>query len=169
MEELCVRIGLYTFTQVTPFGSVFVGTRWQFPLLLQSSLISILMIPAAVMIYRDDTGRTVAEKLARRAKILPTRPVLGSFVVMLVGVNLAFMTYGVVYTAVTRWSGAATSVVCPWPWPSARVYDPQGFYERNGAPGPFSEGIWSRWESAQPDGRPVVQAPPDGGRCKPRP
>ena len=29
-----------------------------------------------------------------RAKILPTRPVLGSFVVMLVGVNLAFMTYG---------------------------------------------------------------------------
>ena len=92
MEELCVRIGLYTFTQVIPFGSVFLGTRWQFPLLWQSSLISILMIPAAVMIYRDDTGRTVAEKLARRAKILPTRPVLGSFVVMLVGVNLAFMT-----------------------------------------------------------------------------
>jgi hypothetical protein len=169
MEELCVRIGLYTFTQVIPFGSVFVGTRWQFPLLWQSSLISILMIPAAVMIYRDDTGRTVAEKLARRAKILPTRPVLGSFVVMLVGVNLAFMTYGVVYTAITRWSGAATSVVCPWPWPSAKVYDPQGFYERNGAPGPFSEGIWSRWESAQPDGRPVVQTPPDGRRCTPLP
>ena len=169
MEVLCVRIGLYTFTQVIPFGSVFVGTRWQFPLLWQSSLISILMIPAAVMIYRDDTGRTVAEKLARRAKILPTRPVLGSFVVMLVGVNLAFMTYGVVYTAITRWSGAATSVVCPWPWPSAKVYDPQGFYERNGAPGPFSEGIWSRWESAQPDGRPVVQTPPDGRRCTPLP
>src|ERR1700744_381053 len=92
------------------------------------------------------------EKLARRAKILPTRPVLGSFVVMLVGVNLAFMTYGVVYTAITRWSRAATSVVCPWPWPSAKVYDPQGVCERNGAPGPFSEGIWSRWESAQPDG-----------------
>jgi Spirocyclase AveC-like len=45
------------------------------------------MIPAAVMIYRDDTGRTVAEKLARRAKIMRTRHVLGSFVVMLAGVN----------------------------------------------------------------------------------
>jgi hypothetical protein len=60
MEELCVRMGLYTFTQVIPFGSVFVGTRWQFPLLWQSSLIGILMIPAAVMIHRDGTGRAVA-------------------------------------------------------------------------------------------------------------
>jgi Spirocyclase AveC-like/Luciferase-like monooxygenase len=53
MEQLCVRVGLYTFTQVIPFGSVFTGTRWQFPLLWQSSLISILMIPAAALIYRD--------------------------------------------------------------------------------------------------------------------
>jgi hypothetical protein len=114
MEELCVRIGLYTFTQVIPFGSVFAGTRWQWPL-------------------------------------------LSSFIVMLVGVNLAFMTYGLVYTAVTRWSGAATSIVCPWPWPSAKVYDPQGFYQQSGVPGPYSEGIWSRWESAQPGGHPPVR------------
>jgi Spirocyclase AveC-like len=167
MEELCVRVGLYTFTQVIPFGSVFVGTRWQFPLVWQSSLISILMIPAAVLIYRDDTGRTVAERLATRAGVLPTRPVLGSFLTMLVGINLAFMTYGVVYTAVTRWSGAATAIVCPWPWPSAKVYDPQGFYERSGAPGPFSEGIWSTWESAQPGGRPSEAAQLNGGRCAP--
>src|ERR1700753_3305299 len=105
MEQLCVRIGLYTFTQVIPFGSVFLGTRWQSPLLWQSSLISILMIPAAAMIYRDDTGRTVAERLARRADILASRAALGSFVVMRVSVNLAFMTYGLVYTGVTRWSG----------------------------------------------------------------
>src|SRR5208282_6212270 len=105
MEALCVRIGLYSFTQVIPFGSLFVGTPWQFPLLWQSSLINILMIPAAVMIYRDDSGRTVAEKLAQRAKVFPRRPTLGSFVVMLVVVNLAFMIYGMTYTAVTRWSG----------------------------------------------------------------
>jgi hypothetical protein len=156
MEELCVRMGLYTFTQVIPFGSVFAGTRWQFPLLWQSSLISILMIPAAVLIYRDDTGRTVAERLALRLNVFPRRPVLASFVVMLVSVNLAFMVYGVVYTAVTRWSGAATSIVCPWPWPSAKVYDPQGFYEQNGVAGPYSAGIWSTWESGQPGGRPAV-------------
>ena len=156
MEALCVRLGLYTFTQVIPFGSIFTGTRWQFPLLWQSSLINILMIPAAVMIYRDDDGRTVAEKLARRAGIFKHRPALGSFAVMLVVVNLAFMIYGLTYTAVTRWSGAATSVVCPWPWPSAKIYDPQGLYERSGQPGPYSEGKWSTWMSAQPSRRPHV-------------
>jgi hypothetical protein len=154
MEALCVRLGLYSFTQVIPFGSLFVGTRWQFPLLWQSSLINILMIPAAVMIYRDDSGRSVAEKLARRAHFLPRRPALGSFVVMLVVVNLSFMIYGVAYTALTRWSGAATSVICPWPYPSAKIYDPQGFYEGSGQPGPYSEGKWTTWMSAQPQGRP---------------
>jgi hypothetical protein len=158
MEALCVRLGLYTFTQVIPFGSIFTGTRWQFPLLWQSSLINILMIPAAVMIYRDDKGRTVAEILARRAGIVVSRPALGSLAVMLIVVNLAFMIYGLTYTAITRWSGAATSVVCPWPWPSSKIYDPQGFYEQSGQPGPYSEGKWSTWMSAQPSGRPHVTA-----------
>ena len=63
----------------------------------------------------------VGQVQARRAKVFPSRPVLGSFVVMLVGVNPAFMAYGLAYTAVTRWSGAATSVVCPWPWPRRRA------------------------------------------------
>jgi Spirocyclase AveC-like len=169
LEGMCVRLGLYSFTQVIPFGSLFIGTPWQFPLLWQSSLINILMIPAAVMIYRDDSGRTVAEKLAQRAKVFPRRPVLGSFVVMLVGVNLAFMTYGVAYTAVTRWSGAATSVVCPWPYPSAKIYDPQGFYEHSGQPGPYSAGKWSTWMSGQPDGRPRVSKSNEAIRpCSPR-
>jgi hypothetical protein len=57
----------------------------------------------------------------------------------LVVVNLAFMIYGVAYTAVIRSSGAATSVVCPWPYPSAKIYDPQGFYEQSGQPGLYSE------------------------------
>ncbi|MGA9673886.1 MAG: hypothetical protein WBR28_01055 [Mycobacterium sp.] len=35
---------------------------------------------------------------ARRAKVFPSRPVLGSFVVMLVGVNPAFMACGLAYT-----------------------------------------------------------------------
>ncbi|MGH3556603.1 MAG: spirocyclase AveC family protein, partial [Mycobacterium sp.] len=48
------------------------------------------------------------------------------------------------------------------------VYDPQGFYQENGQPGPYSVGIWSTWMSAQPNGRPSVQLPADGGRCGPR-
>ena len=128
--------------------------------------------------HSDDSGRGVdlsrrhrtycrrAAGAACRAAADPASAWVRSSL-MLIGVNLAFMTYGVVYTAVTRWSGAATSIVCPWPWPSAKVYDPQGFYEQSGAPGPFSEGIWSTWESAQPSGRPSEALQLNGGRCAP--
>ena len=64
-------------------------------------------------------------------------------------------------------TGAASSVACPWPFPEAKVYDPQGSYEKAGQPGPYFPGIWSGWESGQPDGRPQVQAPAGGGRCGP--
>jgi hypothetical protein len=46
------------------------------------------------------------------------------------------------------------------------VYDPNGFYEQAGQPGPYFEEIWSAWPSLQPDGREAVTPPPDGGRCK---
>ena len=52
--------------------------------------------------------------------------------------------------------------------PEAKVYDPQGFYEKNGQPGPYFPGNWSGWMSGQPDGRPTNITPPaDGGRCNP--
>ena len=156
MEELCVRIGLYTFTQVIPFGSVFVGTRWQFP----------LAVAVLADQHSDDSGRSV--DLSRRHRtycrraagaacrsFCPTRPVLGSFLTMLVGVNLAFMTYGVVYTAVTRWFGAATSIVCPGPGRAPKFMTRRASTSRAAHRGPFSEGIWSTWESAQPRGRPL--------------
>ena len=34
-------------------------------------------------------------------------------------------------------------------------------------PGPFSEGIWSTWESAQTSGRPSEATQLNGGRCAP--
>jgi len=60
---------------------------------------------------------------------------------------------------------SATSVACPWVFPEAKVYDPQAFYEKNGQPGPYFPGIWSGWQSGQPDDRPDVEPPADGGRC----
>ena len=150
-----IRTGLYIYSQVIPFGSIFAGTPHQFPLLWESSLVTLVMIPAGILVYRDDTGRTVSEKLAQRARIFPSRPVLGSFLVMLVIVNVAYLVYGAAFAAM-KWSRATTSVACPWPFPDAKVYDPQGFYEKNGQKGPYSVGIWSTYMSGQPDGRPNV-------------
>jgi hypothetical protein len=163
LEIFLVRTQLYVYSQVIPFGSFAAGEWYQFPLIWESSLVTLVMIAAGVMLYRDDTGRTQAEKLAHRITVLRARPALGTFLVMFAVVNVAYFGYGTGF-AIIRASKAATSVACPWPYPEAKVYDPNGFYEEAGQPGPFFPGIWAGWPSAQ-SGRPDVDPPADGGRC----
>lgn len=168
LELTLVRTGLYIYAQVIPFGSIFVGQPWQFPLLWESTLVTLVMIPAGVLVYRDDTGKTVAEKLAARSRIFPKRPMLGTFVVMMIIINIAYMAYGAAFTII-KWSHAATSVACPWPYPEAKTYDPQGFYESSDQPGPYSVGIMSTWMNGQPNGRPDVTPGDVSQRCAPDP
>lgn len=162
LEIFCIRAGLYIYAQVIPFGSLFTGKSYQFPLLWESSFVTLVMIPAGVLLYRDDTGRTVAEKLAQRVRVLPRHPALGMFVVMFVILNAAYAAYGLGFAAI-KWTGTATSVACPYPYPEAKVYDPQGYYAKAGQPGPYSPGIWSAWESIQ-SRRPDTPTATDG-RC----
>jgi Spirocyclase AveC-like len=165
-EILLIRTQLYIYSQVIPFGSVFAGKTYQFPLLWESSLVTTVMIPAGVLLYRDDTGRTVAEKLAQRVRAFRGRQVLGTFAVMFVILNASYLfLYGGSF-AIIRGSGAATSVACPWPFPEVKVYDPQGYYEKAGQPGPFMAGIWDGWATGQ-SGRPATPPPAGGGRCSP--
>ncbi len=166
LEIVCVRTGLYIYSHVIPFGSLWAGEWYQFPLLWESALVTVVMIPAGVLLYRDDTGRTQAEKLAQRVRGFRTRPALGTFLVMFAIVNVAYLVYGGAF-AVIRATGSATSVACPWPFPEAKVYDPQRFYEKAGQPGPYFPGIWAGWQSGQ-SGRPEVSPPKDGGRCAPK-
>jgi Spirocyclase AveC-like len=67
VEVMLVSQGQYVFSQVVPFGSMRTRTPYQFPLIWQATLVLMVMVPAAVLLYRDDTGRTVAAKLAQRA------------------------------------------------------------------------------------------------------
>jgi Spirocyclase AveC-like len=165
LELTLIRIGMYVYTQVPPWGSVEIGTPFQFPLIWESAGVTLVMIPAGVLIYRDDTGRTVAEKMARKLRILPRHPAWAMFTVMMVIVNVAYLMYGAGFL-VLKVSHVSTSVACPWPYPDAKIFDPQGFYEQNGQKGPYSVGIMSTFMNGQPPGRPHVQAPPPGqGRC----
>jgi hypothetical protein len=106
----------------------------------------------------------VSEKLAQRARIFSARPALASFLVMLVIVNVSYLVYGLAF-ATMKWTRVTTSVACPWPYPDAKVYDPQGFYEENGQKGPYSVGIWSEHMMFQPDGRPTVTLGSKSDRC----
>jgi hypothetical protein len=166
LEIFCIRTGLYIYSQVVPFGSLWAGRWYQFPLLWESSLVTLVMIPAGVLLYRDDTGLTQAEKLAQRVRAFHGRPALGTFIVMFAVLNVAYVGYGAAY-GIVRATGSATSVACPWPYPEAKVYDPQGLYQKAGQPGPYFAGNWAGWESAQ-SGRPNVDPPSNGGRCSPK-
>jgi hypothetical protein len=167
LEIFLVRTGMYVYSQVIPFGSLFAGTTFQFPLIWESLSVCFVMVPAAILCYRDDTGKSVAEKLATRARVFPKKPVLGTFVVMFAIMNVSYFAYGA-WFAVIKASGAATSVACPWPYPEAKVYDPQGYYEKAGAQWPYSVGKWATWPSGMPNGRPEVRPPPPGqGACAP--
>ena len=167
LEVFSIRAGLYIYSQVIPFGSLFAGKSYQFPLIWESALITLVMIPAGVLLYRDDTGRTQAEKLALRVRwrVFRGRPALATFSVMFAILMVAYSLYGLGF-AVIRWSGAATSVACPYPYPDAKVYDPQGYYAKAGQPGPYFEGIWNGWESLH-SGRPAVTTATNG-RCSPK-
>jgi hypothetical protein len=164
LEIFCVHSGLYIYSQVIPWGSLFTGTTFQFPLIVESSLVTVVMIPAGVLCYRDDTGRTQAEKLAQRLRWFPHRPALGTFLVMAIILNLSYFVYGAGF-GIIRATKIATSVACPYPWTEAKVYDPNGFYEREGQPGPFFEGHWNTWMSAQPSGRPAENPLKEDGTC----
>ena len=164
LEGFLVRTQLYIYSQVVPFGSFAAGKWYQFPLIWEASLVTLVMIPAGVLLYRDDTGRTQAEKLSQRIRAFRSRPALGTFIVMFVIINVAYFCYGGSY-AVMRIAKVTTSVACPWPFPEAKVYDPNGYFERRGQPGPYSAGIWSGWESGQPNGRPKVVSPAGAARC----
>ena len=112
---------------------------FQFPLIWESALVTTVMIPAGVLCHRDDTGRTQAEKLAQRFRWFPQRPALATFLMMFAILNVAYFMYGAGFAAI-RASGLATAVACPYPFPEAKVYDPQGFYEREGAARPLLRG-----------------------------
>ena len=159
LEISLVRTGLYIYSQAIPFGTLFPGSTFQFPLIWESLSVTFVMIPAAILVYRDDTGKSVAEKLAAKAKLFPKKPVLGTFLVMFAIINVSYFAYGGWFWAIKA-SGLATSVACPWPYPEAKVFDPQGYYEKDGAEGPYSVGKWSTWQYGLPDGRPDVEPPP---------
>lgn len=164
LEVTLVRTGLYIYSQVIPFGSLFVGTTFQFPLIWESVFVTFVMIPAGVLCYRDDTGRTVAEKLAQRLRWFQSRPTLATFLVMFGILNIAYFMYGAAFATI-RATGLATAVACPYPYPEAKVYDPQGYYEREGQPGPYFEGYWNGLTIGQPEGRPAVNPLKEDARC----
>jgi hypothetical protein len=145
---LFTKMQLYTMTHVAPFGSVFGGSEHQFPLLFNSGLITLPMAAAGVLLWRDDSGRTQAERLAMRWRPTARRPRWGEFAVMAVTVIVAYAPFFLGFWAL-RVTVSATVVAKPWRYLETKVYDPQGHYRQAGVPGPYFRGEWAGWMSGR--------------------
>ena len=145
MEALFVQMGFYTYTQVIPWGSIFDGTPHQFPLIWEAALFGIMLSVAAPLMWVDDTGQTWPETVARRTRVFAKRPYVGAFAIAWAVMSVVYVGYGLAF-GIVRATGIATSTAQDWRYPEAKVFDPQGYYQRNGEMGPFMIGTWADWE-----------------------
>ena len=166
LEIFLVRTGLYIYSQVTPWGSVFAGTTFQFPLIVESSLVTVVMIPAGILCYRDDTGRSQAEKLAQRLRWFRTRPALATFLVMAGTLERRLFLLWCRLRRDPR-DEARDRRRLPVAVSGSQGLRSQRILRAEGQPGPYFEGHWNTWMSGQPSGRPDVKPPGNGGRCGP--
>lgn len=145
MESLFVQMGFYTYTQVIPWGSIFNGTPHQFPLIWEAALFGVMLSVTAPLMWVDDNGRTWSETVARRTKIFANRPYVGAFAIAWAVMSVVYLGYGLSF-GIIRATGIATSAAQHWRYPETKVFDPQGYYRRNGETGPFMIGTWAGWE-----------------------
>ena len=161
LEIQLVHTGMYIYSQVIPWGSVFTGTTFQFPLIWESFSVTFVMMPGGDPVLPRRHREVGGGEAGRESEDLPDPSGAGHLPGDVRHHQRVVLRLRRVVRAI-KVSQAATSVACPWPYPEAKVYDPQGFYEKAGAQGPYSVGIWSTWASGEPNGRPHVDPPPPG-------
>ncbi|OCB30182.1 hypothetical protein A5674_13820 [Mycobacterium malmoense] len=152
VETLMVRAGIFNYTQVVPFGSIFVGKPWQFPLIWESGLFGSVISLTAPLMWVNDQNQTWGETFALRFKIFRGRPNLGAFAMSVLAFSAVYVVVYFIPMGAIRMSGIATGVGTPWRFPETAVFDPQGYYQHAGNPGPYYVGTWGGWERRSPGG-----------------
>ena len=157
LEMFLVRTQLYIYSQVVPFGSFAAGKWYQFPLIWESALVTLVMIPAGVLLYRDDTGRTQAEKLAQRIRAVPHPPGARDVPrdVRHHQRRLLRATAGATRSCTGHRARLRRSPVRGRS-PKRRCTTRTASTRRTVSRARTSPGIWSGWQSGQPNGRPDV-------------
>lgn len=118
------RLEIITYSQIS-IAALRPGSTWQSNLFWEPVLCFVMFGIAALSVYEDADGRTIAQRWRR----LPHRPVLREFTVSFLVITLATALYTGAF-AMVRLSGTATSVACPWPYADTVVYDPDGLYAK---------------------------------------
>lgn len=139
-EASMVRAGLYTFTQLMPIGVISAGQPWQFPLLWEPLTFGTFIGITAPLMWENDQRQSWGEAFAARFKVFNGRPHIGAFVCSFAAFTIVYFGVWFSVWGFFRVTGMATSLVRTWDIPETSVYDPQGFYQTAGNPGPFYKG-----------------------------
>ncbi|WP_319447710.1 MULTISPECIES: spirocyclase AveC family protein [unclassified Mycobacterium] len=122
---IATRFEIITYSQIA-VAAFRPGTTWQSNIFWEPFLCFVMFGIAALTVYEDDAGHTIAHRWRR----LPHRPLLREFILSFVVITLATALYTGAF-ALVRLSGTPTSVACPWPYQDTVVYDPDGLYAKN--------------------------------------
>jgi len=163
LENTLIHWGMYIYAQVIPWAQYSPARHSSSADLgVVLGVLSLMVRPRFSVTATTPVNRW--RKACRQSEAVPTRPVLGTFLVMFAIINVLLLRLRRVFWVI-KVSHAATSVACPWPYPEAKVYDPQGYYEKAGAQGPYSVGIWSTWASGEPNGPAARPSTATGPGC----
>lgn len=119
------RLEIITYSQIG-VAALRPGTTWQSNLFWEPALCFVMFGTAALSVYTDDEGHTIANRISS----LKHRPLLREFTASFLVITLATALYTGVFVLV-RISSTATSPACPWPYADTVVYDPYGLYSEH--------------------------------------
>jgi hypothetical protein len=139
VQLFMLRVELYTYTQY--FGPALHWDIVRLPL-KTVALDATILAATAMLMWVDDAGRSVGQRLAQRSSQLRGRPLIGG-VVGSWAILTAVYVAGMVPLGVIRWTDSAVHLNTPWPYPETKTYDPHGRWAEAGEPGPFYPGILS--------------------------
>ena len=137
MEMWMLNMHIYNYTQIAgPYLSWGHGNLQ----LVEIVWIGLWMGGLAVMLRRDDRGRSLCARLAQTSPRL-RRLRLGEIGTAFVIVGLGLCLYCGTFAGL-RLAGLAKPVPTPYPFRTVKTYDPDGRMEKAGQPGAYFDGIW---------------------------
>jgi hypothetical protein len=138
MEIWMINIGVYKYTQIAGPSLWWGNAHLQ---VTEIIWVGLLIAGTAVLMRRDDKGRSFATVLAKSNRTLQ-RLRLGQFGTTFVLVTAALAIYGSFFIG-ARVAGLATNVVYDrWPYPAIKTFDPDGRLREAGIPGPYYGGTF---------------------------
>jgi hypothetical protein len=138
MEQWMINMDIYKYTQIAgPSLGWGRGHLQLFEIVWVGALIAL----CAMLLHRDDSGRALSARLSQSVALF-RKLRLREFGIACIIVTLSLALYGGFWAAL-RLTGQATHVIPgAWPYPAAKVYDPDGRMKAAGFPGPYFAGTW---------------------------